>query len=79
MNTTYNVDDQIDAAKPALRDLLSIDNMPNLLLVMNSLLPRSSKRLLGDDRATVIAAAQYDACVDFVNRFIEKANDLRLK
>lgn len=75
----YNIDDEVDNAKITIKDIFSVDNMPTILLVLNSCLPRSAARLQTDAYTTAIAAAKYDASVEFINAVITKTNDLRLK
>lgn len=76
---TYQIDDQLEIVKPSLKEILNLNNLPPVLILMNSLLPREAVRLRKDAYETAIAAAKYDAVIEFINAFTSKVNEIRLK
>lgn len=61
---------ELDRYASTINTIFTRDNLPAILAVLNSLIPRDPERLADNEYQTVIRAAKYDASLELINGVI---------
>lgn len=65
-----SVDAQLELHKSTIDEIFTRDNLPAILAVLNSLLPRDVTRISVDEFQTIARAARYDGAINIINDVI---------
>lgn len=67
-------EEQLKEYKTGIDTIFTRDNLPAILAVMNSKLPKDITRTKGSEYETIVSAAFYDGALSMINEIINFSN-----
>lgn len=67
---TNPLESQLDHHKVAIDAIFTRENLPAILAVVNSLLPKDRERIAQDEFWTIVNAARYDGALKLTNDIV---------